>query len=413
MNVKIFLAGLLALLVIGLTNCSKQEPIAGFSVDYSVIQQGQSINFTDQSLHSPTSWEWTFNGGDPASSTSQNPTVTYTDAGKYSVSLVVSNSDGSDMVQKENMITVNLPPPVAAFSADRTSITTGDSVNFSDQSTNDPTAWIWIFEGGSPGSSSLQNPSVTYYNAGSYNVYLHVTNLSGDDELEKVGFISVSSGSSGTDIIFHNTTHTPIDIDVDGDARTIPSGGSVSYSGLSGSSVDFYASTSGETAQGSQIGMELVWDNTITLGGGLIEQTLLIEGDYYFLYMQNEGTHRLSPIDVGIMDVISGFTASYTEYIVVPNDNVEYPLGYYETYSNTDFSWMQVQAYYEDSPFEYTYWQVTVPDTNNQSVTLINPFKKSSVDRAGGSLRQNNGLHRAGDRSTWLLPDYAIKPEDR
>ena len=54
----------------------------------------------------PTSWNWSFTGGTPATSTDSFPVVTYTAAGVYPVSFTVSNAQGSNTVTKNNYITV-------------------------------------------------------------------------------------------------------------------------------------------------------------------------------------------------------------------------------------------------------------------------------------------------------------------
>jgi len=60
----------------------------------------------------------------------------------------------------------------------------GMCINFSDQSTGNPTSWKWYFPGATPDSSSLQNPdSICYYNIGTYAVTLIVTNSGGTDTL--------------------------------------------------------------------------------------------------------------------------------------------------------------------------------------------------------------------------------------
>ncbi len=66
-----------------------------------------SVSFTDQSTGSPSSWAWDF--GDGGSSSSQNPSHTYTSAGVYTVSLSVTNACGSDSETKTNYIVVNNP----------------------------------------------------------------------------------------------------------------------------------------------------------------------------------------------------------------------------------------------------------------------------------------------------------------
>lgn len=61
-----------------------------------------TINFTDTSLYSPTSWLWNF--GDGATSTSQNPSHTYSSPGLYDVTLTSTNSDGSGVMAASDYI---------------------------------------------------------------------------------------------------------------------------------------------------------------------------------------------------------------------------------------------------------------------------------------------------------------------
>ena len=80
---------------------------ADFYANVLTISEGGSVNFTDNSVGNPTSWSWTFNGGTPASSTSQNPTITYNTPGTYSVSLTISDGTNNDIETKNLFITVN------------------------------------------------------------------------------------------------------------------------------------------------------------------------------------------------------------------------------------------------------------------------------------------------------------------
>lgn len=82
------------------------EPDAEFTADNTTIEAGQTVNFTDQSTMMPTSWAWTFDGGTPATSTQQNPSVVYSTPGTYSVSLTATNAQGSDTETKTGYITV-------------------------------------------------------------------------------------------------------------------------------------------------------------------------------------------------------------------------------------------------------------------------------------------------------------------
>lgn len=83
-------------------------PVADFSASSTTISEGGNIDFTDASTNTPTSWSWTFQGGSPGTSTAENPTgITYSTAGTYDVTLVATNSQGSDTETKVDFITVN------------------------------------------------------------------------------------------------------------------------------------------------------------------------------------------------------------------------------------------------------------------------------------------------------------------
>ena len=161
------------------------EPEAGFSASKTQPQVGESVQFTDQSTNNPTSWEWDF--GDGTSSTQQNPSHTYNSAATFSVTLTASNDYGSDSETKTDYI-VTGRSPVSAFSVSQVKIQVGESVQFTDQSTNNPTSWEWDFGDGS--ISTLQNPLYTYNIAGTYTVKLTVSNDYGSDMESKPGLIT-------------------------------------------------------------------------------------------------------------------------------------------------------------------------------------------------------------------------------
>jgi PKD repeat protein len=66
-----------------------------------------TVDFTDLSSGSPTTWAWNF--GDGGTSSAQNPSHTYTSAGVYDVILTVTNADGSDSETKQGYITADPP----------------------------------------------------------------------------------------------------------------------------------------------------------------------------------------------------------------------------------------------------------------------------------------------------------------
>lgn len=82
-------------------------------------------------------------------------------------------------------------PFFADFTADATEVCTGTTVNFTDASAG-ADSWSWSFEGGTPSSSTDQNPSVVYNTPGTYNVELEVTNSAGSTATElKLDYINV------------------------------------------------------------------------------------------------------------------------------------------------------------------------------------------------------------------------------
>ncbi|MCK4679449.1 MAG: PKD domain-containing protein [Bacteroidales bacterium] len=319
------------------------SPVADFSGDPTNVMEGQTVTFTDQSTNYPTSWLWSFPGGNPASSTLQNPDVTYPAIGTYDVSLTATNSAGSDDLTKTSYIdvtefvvsyctsagsnvskewiqkvdlgtfsnnsgsdggygdhtspsisfesgqsynltltpgfsgksrrefwrvwidynmdgdftdtgeevfaangkkntvsgSISIPsgltgetrmrvsmkynatpascehfsygevedytllfsipipqPPVADFSGTPTTVSVGNSVQFTDLSLNSPISWIWTFTGGTPSSSTDQNPIVTYDTEGSYAVSLKATNNEGSDTKTIADYITVVTGGT-------------------------------------------------------------------------------------------------------------------------------------------------------------------------------------------------------------------------
>lgn len=84
--------------------------------------------------------------------------------------------------------------PTADFSANQTAINLGDSINFNDLSSGTPTSWSWTFQGGTPATSTIQNPSnIRYSTAGTYNVTLVVSNASGNNTITKTAYIVVTT----------------------------------------------------------------------------------------------------------------------------------------------------------------------------------------------------------------------------
>ena len=96
-----------------MTVLERTQPVADFTADMTEIDPGDTVQFADLSDGGPTTWEWTFQGGEPEISTLKNPLVTYDAEGIYDVTLNASNEAGEGSVSKEAYIVVGDPSSVS------------------------------------------------------------------------------------------------------------------------------------------------------------------------------------------------------------------------------------------------------------------------------------------------------------
>jgi len=144
-------------------------PTANFSSTVSVL----TATFTNASINS-LSYNWDF--GDGESSSDPNPNHDYASDGTYTVVLTASNNCGTSTFTQNVIINTE---PGAGFSVSTSSGCAVLTVNFSDISSGNPVSWEWDFPGGTPGSSTDQNPTVQYFTPGVYDVTLVVTSVGG------------------------------------------------------------------------------------------------------------------------------------------------------------------------------------------------------------------------------------------
>ena len=92
-------------------DCIANSMMANFTSDVTEVCEMDQVYFSDMSTGNIISWDWTFEGGDPAISTDQNPVVTYNDEGTYDVGLTVSDGTNSATLLLEDYINVLMTPP--------------------------------------------------------------------------------------------------------------------------------------------------------------------------------------------------------------------------------------------------------------------------------------------------------------
>ncbi len=146
----------------------------------------QFTNLTQSSL--PLSYQWNF--GNATSSSSTNPSVSYSSAGVYDVSLIIRNSMGCrDTILKPGFIAIE--DLVTNFTSDVTNGCVGAPIQFTDLSTSNPNIWHWDFGDGT--TDTVENPLHSYAAAGTYTVSLFSANSSScADSVTYTSYITVS-----------------------------------------------------------------------------------------------------------------------------------------------------------------------------------------------------------------------------
>ncbi len=166
-----------------------------------------TANFTSSQLPSPaltmqltdsssggssnaTSWAWDF--GDGQTSTSQNPSHTYSAAGTYTVKLVATNAAG---FSTPKLLPVTVTGPIAASFTSAQASSPALTINFTDTSTGGATAWLWSFGDGQ--TSTLQSPPHTYAAADTYNVTLTASKPGASATSTQPVTVTASTGGGG------------------------------------------------------------------------------------------------------------------------------------------------------------------------------------------------------------------------
>lgn len=176
------------------------SPVADFKADQVLVPVGCPVNFTDLSVGIPSTWQWSFEGGVPATSTSKNPVgIVWNQEGTYNVTLIVTNQAGIDTITKTAYITTSTSLlPVAEFNSTVHNFCSGDNaiVTFFDSSAFCPIAWEWAF---SPATvtymqgtnANSQSPVVRFDAANNYTVSLNVTNTNGSSTITKENYVVI------------------------------------------------------------------------------------------------------------------------------------------------------------------------------------------------------------------------------
>ncbi len=133
----------------------------------------QTIQFSVSNPQSGYTYAWQFASGTPASGTGTQSSASFGQAGTYQV--VLSSTDAQLCSRTDTFqVTVGTCPPNFPQSTfTPASGTTTSGVPFVPDAPN--LNYAWTFQGGTPASSNVANPTVSWANAGVYNVSLIAT----------------------------------------------------------------------------------------------------------------------------------------------------------------------------------------------------------------------------------------------
>lgn len=184
-----------------ITSCgTATPPVANFVANQTNGCGPLTVEFTNTTTGTaPLTHLWSFPGGNPSTSTAQNPTVTYMTAGVYNVMLTATNGAGTDSEVKTGFIVVSAQP-TASF----TTAISGLTTTFTNTSTG-ATSFFWNFGDGN--TSTAANPSHTYACDGNYTVTLTVTGPCGSAMVSQV--VGINTAPLGDHIFAHHNNSTP------------------------------------------------------------------------------------------------------------------------------------------------------------------------------------------------------------
>ena len=181
-------------------------PIAGFTTPAVIggivaCNPNALVAYTDASIPgtgSITNWDWTFQGGTPATGTGTNPTTTYNTAGTFTVELVVTDDNGC-MDTITQTVSVDEHSANTGFTASSVEGCDKLIVNFFDTTgslAGSANQWAWDFsyDGVTFMTESTFGPSTaTFYSSpGSYSVAMVSINAAGCiDTAIYIDFITV------------------------------------------------------------------------------------------------------------------------------------------------------------------------------------------------------------------------------
>lgn len=168
------------------------------------------------------------------------------------------------------------------------------------------------------------------------------------------------TGTTTSTITFKNPTYTKMTITFDNTTKIADPGQSVVFSGKPGTPATGQAKTSGVTSSNTQVGLLLSWNLNETFPAtGNRDVTLNVGSEYFFLKITNNSTKPINKVYVNY-----GLTNQTVDNVTLSNNGINYSLGYYKAFTNSN-----VRA--ENGNTYWSWSSLSLPFTINQSKTVI------------------------------------------
>ncbi|GAB3334868.1 hypothetical protein GCM10027429_16680 [Marivirga atlantica] len=346
-------------------SCSEEDPNPEeLEVDFEITLDKETapaqVTITNNTTGA-TSYEWDFTGGDPVSSTKQNPeTITYSEAGDYTIILDASNGSGSKKVSKNFSLSAAL---TADFEISLSSESAPAEVNITNNSTGAST-YNWTFEGADPANSTEETPAAIYYaNKGEYTINLEVSNGTDTETLSKT--FSLSEQLTADFEISVNSDQAPAEVTI-----TNNSTGATSYN---------WTFTGGDPASSTNENPSVVnyaENGEYTIELAVSNGTETISNTKVFTLQTTEIT-TYQNITLGGVDVEStvGSVFSTTSGTVIKSGNITAENG-----ASIDIPFIQISGLrFFETPQDVSGWGLTeIP--NATETKFINYMESSSIN---------------------------------
>lgn len=168
-------------------NNSINPPLARFEADVTQSCNAPLRVRFDNTSRNAITYQWTFAGGTPSTSTEKNPTVNYTTSGNFAVTLVATSGVGSDTETKTDFIKVgNGIDYVVDLGADKI-VCQGESVTL-DAGVNDNVTYEW--------NTGQTSQTIEVQNAGTYSVEVKRNGCSVSDQI-RVSYNTAATVEAG------------------------------------------------------------------------------------------------------------------------------------------------------------------------------------------------------------------------